>query len=115
MRRWWRSRRGRLRSAVPARFSWLGQPAGRGVAAARSRRGRHDFTGVHGTLRVTPAPQAGIADPIGTIEEIVNLGPEPKRKSAARARGGPPIQTGALPRRGVSGAAFSPGLPSMSS
>lgn len=40
----------------------------------------YNFGRVHKSLRVTPAMQAGIADHAWTIEEIVNLVPEPEAK-----------------------------------
>lgn len=43
----------------------------------------YNFGKVHKTLRVTPAMEAGIADHVWTIEEIVRLVPEP----VARKRG----------------------------
>lgn len=40
----------------------------------------YNFGRVHKSLRVTPAMQAGIADHVWTIEEIVNLVTEPEAK-----------------------------------
>jgi hypothetical protein len=40
----------------------------------------YNFARVHKTLRVTPAMEAGIADHIWTIEEIVRLVPEIEAK-----------------------------------
>ena len=40
----------------------------------------YNFGRVHKSLRVTPAMQAGITDHVWTIEEIVNLVPEPEAK-----------------------------------
>jgi hypothetical protein len=40
----------------------------------------YNFGRVHKSLRVTPAMQAGIADHVWSIEEIVNLVPEPESK-----------------------------------
>jgi IS1 family transposase/lambda repressor-like predicted transcriptional regulator len=40
----------------------------------------YNFARVHKSLRVTPAMQAGIAAHVWTIEEIVNLTPEPEAK-----------------------------------
>jgi hypothetical protein len=37
----------------------------------------YNFARIHKTLRVTPAMEAGIADHVWTIEEIVRLVPEP--------------------------------------
>jgi hypothetical protein len=33
----------------------------------------YDFCRIHTTLRVTPAMEAGIADHVWTLEEVVNL------------------------------------------
>ena len=33
----------------------------------------YNFARIHQTLRVTPAMEAGVADPIWSLEEIVNL------------------------------------------
>lgn len=40
----------------------------------------YNFAKVHKTLRVTPAMEAGIADHVWAIEEIVRLAPEPEAK-----------------------------------
>ena len=40
----------------------------------------YNFAKIHKTLRVTPAMQAGIADRLWTIEDIVRLVPEPEGK-----------------------------------
>ncbi len=40
----------------------------------------YNFGKVHKSLRVTPAMEAGIADHVWSIEEIVNLIPEPEAK-----------------------------------
>lgn len=40
----------------------------------------YNFGRVHKSLRVTPAMQAGVADHVWSIEEIVNLAPEPEAK-----------------------------------
>ena len=37
----------------------------------------YNFARIHKTLRVTPAMEAGIADHVWTMEEIVSLVPEP--------------------------------------
>jgi hypothetical protein len=37
----------------------------------------YNFAKVHGTLRVTPAMEAGVSDHIWTVEEIAALLPEP--------------------------------------
>ena len=37
----------------------------------------YNFAKVHGTLRVTPAMEAGVSDHIWTVEEIAALVPEP--------------------------------------
>ena len=48
----------------------------------------YNFARVHKTLRVTPAMQAGIADHVWSIEEIVSLVPEPvaAKRGAYKAR-----------------------------
>ena len=48
----------------------------------------YNFGRVHKTLRVTPAMQAGIADHVWSIEEIVNLipAPEAKKRGAYKQR-----------------------------
>jgi hypothetical protein len=38
----------------------------------------YNFVRVHSTLRVTPAMEAGLADHVWDIEELVKLLPEPK-------------------------------------
>lgn len=43
----------------------------------------YNFAKIHKSLRVTPAMEAGVADHVWTIEEIVRLAPEP----AAKKRG----------------------------
>ena len=40
----------------------------------------YNFGRIHKPLRVTPAMQAGVADHVWTIEEIVRLVPEPVAK-----------------------------------
>lgn len=40
----------------------------------------YNFAKVHGTLRVTPAMEAGVSDHVWSIDEIVDLLPEPKAK-----------------------------------
>lgn len=37
----------------------------------------YNFARIHKTLRVTPAMEAGIADHVWSLEEIVTLVPEP--------------------------------------
>lgn len=39
----------------------------------------YNFCRVHKTLRVTPAMEAGLADHVWTLDELVGLVPEPKR------------------------------------
>lgn len=48
----------------------------------------YNFAKIHKTLRVTPAMQAGIADHVWSIEEIVRLAPEPvaKKRGPYKAR-----------------------------
>lgn len=38
---------------------------------------RFNFAKIHGSLRVTPAMEAGVSDHVWTIEEIAALLPEP--------------------------------------
>ena len=40
----------------------------------------YNFCRVHQTLRVTPAMEAGLADHVSTVEELVALLPEPEAK-----------------------------------
>ena len=49
----------------------------------------YNFGRVHKSLRVTPAMQAGVADHVWTIEEIVKLAPKPeaKKRGAYKVRG----------------------------
>ena len=48
----------------------------------------YNFARIHKSLRVTPAMEAGIADHVWTIEEIVRLVPAPvaKKRGAYKPR-----------------------------
>lgn len=65
---------------------WLpGSPLLAAWACSATDRGEphflhYNFARVHKSLRVTPAMQAGIASHVWSIEEIVNLVPEPEAK-----------------------------------
>ena len=54
---------------------------------------RHNFARVHQTLRVTPAMEAGLADHVWSLDELVALMPEPVAaawgtRNGRRAAGG---------------------------
>jgi hypothetical protein len=46
----------------------------------------YNFCRVHQTLRVTPAMEAGLADHVWTVEELVALLPEPTVAKSKRDR-----------------------------
>jgi len=50
----------------------------------------YNFARIHKTLKVTPAMQAGIADHVWSIEEIVRLAPEPEAKKRGPYKGRQP-------------------------
>jgi len=49
----------------------------------------YNFARVHQTLRVTPAMEAGIADHVWTIEEMVGCFRDPFKRAASDRRGYP--------------------------